>query len=465
VVSITVNPLPNVTLTSDQSNDEFCLGTNVTFTGANAVDYEFFIDGVSVQASGVSDQYSTNLLTNAQEVSVIGIDGNGCQDTSFVTVTVNQATAGLTSDLGSTICEDVEAIFRATGGSTYEFFVDASSVQGPSAIDTFAISTLQDGEVVSVKVVDANNCEDTHAGIVMSIIAAPNVLLTSSATTVCAGEEVTFTASNASTYTFYLNGVIVPGHDGFAIFKTTTLSDGDEVYVVGNDGTCEATSSTISVTVNPLPTATLTTTPSTTVVEGANLTFTGSGGIEYTIVLPKSVVDNWNTDTLKNGDIVIVDVYAANGCIASDSDTLTILDGILPLDVQATDTEYCFGDNGVSIYIATPQDGITYELLRNSDNEQVGDSIMFNVSSPVPVRWDNITAPSGSEDYRVEGYYSSVPADRVIMNDTITVNENPLPLKLNLSPSGTVDGCNNGNGHILFVLELMILKMVLIISC
>jgi hypothetical protein len=26
VVSITVNPLPNVTLTSDQSNDEFCLG-------------------------------------------------------------------------------------------------------------------------------------------------------------------------------------------------------------------------------------------------------------------------------------------------------------------------------------------------------------------------------------------------------------------------------------------------------
>jgi gliding motility-associated-like protein len=361
--------------------------------------------------------------------------------------------------LGSAICEDVEAIFRATGGSTYEFFVDASSVQGPSAIDTFAISTLQDGEVVSVKVIDANNCEDTHAGIAMSIIAAPNILLTSSATTICAGEEVTFTASNASTYTFYLNGVIVLGHDGSAIFKTTTLSDGDEVYVVGNDGTCEAPSSNISVTVNPLPTATLTTTPSTTVIEGTNLTFTGSGGIEYefsvfrsgveTIVQSQGVIDNWSTDTLIQGDIVIVDVYDANGCTASDSDTLTILEGILPLDVQATDTQYCFGDNGVSIYIATPQDGITYELLRNSDNGQEGASIMFNTTSPVPVRWDNITAPSGSEDYRVEGYYNIVPADRIIMNDTITIIENPLPTVYNLtSPSASpATGCNDGLGH------------------
>ena len=79
-------------------------------------------------------------------------------------------------------------------------------------------------------------------------------------------------------------------------------------------------------------------------------------------------------------------------------------------NVLSTASEYCEGETGVSVYLeGTPQDNITYELWRSSDNTKVGSSIMYNSLSPVPVQWDNI---KGDDQYRIEAYYSSVPAQR-----------------------------------------------------
>jgi len=42
-----------------------------------------------------------------------------------------------------------------------------------------------------------------------SVTAAPNITISQSATTICAGTPVTFTASNGSMYEFFVNGISV----------------------------------------------------------------------------------------------------------------------------------------------------------------------------------------------------------------------------------------------------------------
>ena len=70
-------------------------------------------------------------------------------------------------------------IFTAGGGTSYEFFLNGGSVQGPGALNTYTTS-VADGDVVSVTVTDGNGCEDTHAGITTTVNPLPTATLSSS---------------------------------------------------------------------------------------------------------------------------------------------------------------------------------------------------------------------------------------------------------------------------------------------
>jgi hypothetical protein len=79
--------------------------------------------------------------------------------------------------------------FTATGGTTYEFFVDGTSQGAASSTATFTSSTLTDGQVVTVEVTNANNCSATSSGITMTVNALPTPGISSNATsnTICGG--------------------------------------------------------------------------------------------------------------------------------------------------------------------------------------------------------------------------------------------------------------------------------------
>ncbi len=175
--------------------------------------------------------------------------------------------------------------------------------------------------------------------------------------------------------------------------------------------------------------------------------FTGSGGVQYEFFVNGIEVqalgadDTYDTSTLADGDVVSVNVYNADNCVGTSSLTMTVQDAINLLDVSASATEYCEGSGGVSIYIATPQNGVTYDLIRTSDDNLMG-TITFDGTNTV--QWDNIL---GTEEYKVEGYYQSVPSSRVEMNNRITVVEDPLPGTHSIMPTGVVTGCNGGTGY------------------
>jgi gliding motility-associated-like protein len=80
-ITNTVNLTPVPTLTSSDADNSFCLGTNVTFTASGGTNYNFRVDGVSVQ-NGLLTTYPTNSLTNGQVVDVIVSNTSGCTATS-----------------------------------------------------------------------------------------------------------------------------------------------------------------------------------------------------------------------------------------------------------------------------------------------------------------------------------------------------------------------------------------------
>jgi gliding motility-associated-like protein len=81
--TVTVNILPAPILTSSDTDNNFCPGTSVTFT-ATAVgwtNYDFRVDGISVQ-NGLLTTYTTTTLANGQTVNVIVTNSGGCSATS-----------------------------------------------------------------------------------------------------------------------------------------------------------------------------------------------------------------------------------------------------------------------------------------------------------------------------------------------------------------------------------------------
>jgi len=140
-------------------------------------------------------------------------DVNGCTNTSTTTVSVNPLpTATLSSSDGDDeICAGESVTFTAGGGTSYEFFVNGGSVQGPGALNTYTTTGLADGDVVTVTVTDGNGCEDTHAGITMTVetITPPSI---SGPVTVCNPSTVTYSVSDPGGITFLwtvTNGTIV----------------------------------------------------------------------------------------------------------------------------------------------------------------------------------------------------------------------------------------------------------------
>src|SRR5690606_41196883 len=90
-LAVIVNPLPDVSMTSSIPDNIICDGTEVTFTAAGANEYEFYLNGISVQGPSSNNIYVTDTLVTMDEVYVLGTDANGCQALSnSISTTVNE---------------------------------------------------------------------------------------------------------------------------------------------------------------------------------------------------------------------------------------------------------------------------------------------------------------------------------------------------------------------------------------
>ncbi len=142
-------------------------------------------------------------------------------------------------------------MFTAGGGSNYNFKLNGTSVQNGTGT-TYTTTTLNNGDAVKVIVTNGSGCVDSTLAITTTVNALPAASLNSSDAdnTICAGDQVVFTAGGGSNYNFKLNGTSVQNGTG-TTYTTTTLNNGDAVKVIVTNGSgCVDSTLAITTTVN-----------------------------------------------------------------------------------------------------------------------------------------------------------------------------------------------------------------------
>jgi len=367
--SITLTVTPNVTpsVSVSASATTICAGVSVTFTatvtdGGSSPTYQWKKNGSNVGTN--SSTYVTSLLANNDVITCVITANNTCQTTSTatsnsVTMTVNPVLTPSVA-IGSSatsICAGTSVTFTATptnGGPSpsYQWKRNGSNVGTNST--TYTTSGLANNDVITCVVTANNTCQSastaTSNAITMSVTAnvTPSISMISSATSICAGTSVTFTANpvnggSSPSYQWYLNGSTVGTNS--TSYVNSALANGDQVEVVLTaDNVCQTTSSatsnivTMSVTANVTPSVSITTTANN-ICAGTSVTFTatptnGGSAPSYQWKLNGSNVgtdsDTYTSTTLVDGDVVTCVLTANNPCqtantATSNSQTITVI--------------------------------------------------------------------------------------------------------------------------------------------
>ena len=177
---------------------------------------------------------------------------------------------------------------------------------------------------------DQNGCMDT-AGRKIDILASVKVSLhtTQSNLTICKGQPITFTATGAVDYQFFVNDSAWTTLDTTNTFTTSALSNHDEVKVYGTNGCSSDTSDFTIIDVIPLPTVTVG--PDTTIDLGQIVQLHSNASGATTLVYfwsPDSFlnVTNIPNPVYSGPDTIIFQLKVTDtyGCSATAYDTINV---------------------------------------------------------------------------------------------------------------------------------------------
>ncbi|MCI4669243.1 MAG: PKD domain-containing protein [Bacteroidia bacterium] len=258
-ISLTVNPAPQVNLLSSDPDTSICSGTSVSLTGSGAATYEFLLDGQSLAAPSLNNIYQTDSLQNGQSVQLIGYSTQNCPDTSGIynfTVLPSPVVGFVSDDLNDRLCEGDTLTFTANGASSYEFFVNGISAQGPGPLASYATDSLGANQTVTV-VGSLGVCEasaDTSFSYFVDARPNPSLGIVGDAE-ICVGDSLSVLGSGAPQYQFLINGLAQGPASTDPGFTFPSLSNGQVISVLGINNDCMVPGDTsFQVIVNDFPT-------------------------------------------------------------------------------------------------------------------------------------------------------------------------------------------------------------------
>ena len=295
-ITVTVNPLPVVTATSTAPS--ICIGGSVTLAANGASNYNWMPGNLSGFLVSVSPTATTTY-------TVTGTNANACVNTATITVIVNPLPLVTANSSAASVCTGSSVTLTGGGAATYTW--DNNVTDAVSFVPTATTTYMVTGT-------DVNGCVNT-AMTTVTVNPLPVVTANSSSAAVCIGASVTLTGGGASTYTWD-NNVI----DAISFIPTATTT----YMVIGTDTNACVNTAMITVTVNPLPIVTATSSAAA-VCTGGSVTLTGGGAATYTwdnnVIDAVSFVPSATTTYMVTGTDV-------NGCVNTATTTVT-LSGLL----------------------------------------------------------------------------------------------------------------------------------------
>ena len=287
-------------------SSSFCQTSSANFSINPVVGATSYTWSVPVGSTINSGQGTTSInvtFGNASgNISVTANNSCGSSLPTILAVIINPNPTVIATAGSPAICNGSSTTIIASGASTYAWMpgnLTGSSVTvAPTTTTSYTVTGTSAG------------CFNTTT-ITITVNPLPNVTATSSAASVCTGSSVTLTGGGASSYTWNNNVLnAIP----FVPTATTTY------MVTGTDANACMNTAMITVTVNPLPIVTATSSAAS-VCTGGSVTLTGGGAATYTwdnnVIDAVSFVPTATTTYMVTGTDV-------NGCVNTATTTVTV---------------------------------------------------------------------------------------------------------------------------------------------
>ncbi|MFK7807530.1 MAG: gliding motility-associated C-terminal domain-containing protein [Saprospiraceae bacterium] len=443
-----------------------CEGDLVTFdfngTPGSTV---IFFDGTSNQSLflGNTGFASTSIIAMTSDITYTLLEvtlGECFQILNIpatVTVTPNPTATISASPLSA--CQGDEIVFTITGTPdatvTYNDGTNNQSISlDGSGTATIPFTAGSSNTTFTLMDITSGNCTTTITGSATVVVTPePTATIFVVPTTVCAGALVTFTITgtpNASVTFDDEEGGQTVTLDANGIYQTTIpTSNNDLTYILIDadlNGCGAILNSAATVTITPLPTATISVDP-TAACEGDDVIFTISGTPNATITYDVSnggsgltiVLDNSGfaiiTETTGTDDLIYTLTLAEiNNCSQTLNESALVSVSPPPLaTVSGSPVSACEGDLATFTITGTPDAIITYNVNGGADqNILLGSNGMATFVTTVGNTDETVTLTNA---------LLGICNNALTSNATITIT--PLPT----ANPASLSACNDGTGQ------------------
>lgn len=398
-VSVQVNPLPSLNITSTATN--VCSGNSATLTASGATSYTWNPGGIFTSTIAVTPS-ATIVYT------LMGANLSGCTNTLAFTLSVTPVPTVTAISNPSVVCVGNSSTLTASGATTYSW--NPGALTGSVVVVTPATTTIY--TVTGINGI----CSNTQT-VSVNVNLLPTLTSSASSSIICAGNTTSLTVAGASTYT-WLPGSLTGSMVAVSPTITTTYS------VTGTNTLGCTASSTVLVNVNPLPTLSITST-ATNICSGSSVTLAASGASSYT----------WNPGALTGSSVVITPAVNTTYTVTGSNGT-------------------CFNTKTVSVIVnPTP----TIIATSSSPSLCSGNSATLNASGGVSYVWNpggSVSAslavtPSVTTIYTVTGTSAAGCTNTamitlsVSLTPTLTAVANPTSMCAGKSSTLTASGATS----------------------
>jgi len=313
-VTIGTNATPTISITPASAS--ICTGSSAALTASGATTYSWspstalnVITGATVSAN------PTSTIT----YSVTGTT-NGCPSTTTIVVTVNPLPTLTITPSSVAICTGSSNSLTASGASRYTW-APISSLNTSSGATVSASPTVT--TTYTATGTNSNGCINTQT-VVVTVNPLPTLTITPSSAAICSGSSISLTASGASTYT-WSPGASLNISTGATVSASPTVATTYTVTGTNSNGCVNTQIATI--TINPLPTLTIT--PSSASIDtGSSILLTASGANTY-IWSPSAGLVNTTGDTVtaspaNSTTYTVSGTNTSTGCTGTQIEVVTV---------------------------------------------------------------------------------------------------------------------------------------------
>lgn len=371
--------------------------------------------------TGNSSTTSINVTTgsNAGNVSVVAVNACGTSLASTLPVTVS-GTVTPTISISATqnpVCAGATMNFTSAitnGGNApaYQWRKNGNNISGATS-STYSSSALISGDVISCVLTSNSGCANPTTATSNNITVAitpnvtPGVSISTSVTTICAGDGVIFTATPVNggaspSYQWKVNGNNMGSNT--VTYSSSSLANNDMVTcVLTSNANCAspttATSNSITMTVNPLVTPSVNISATqTTICSGNSVTFTatatnGGNAPAYQWKVNGNNISGatnatYSSNSLANNNVVTCVLTSNANCAASSTATsnaitITVSGSVTPsVAVTASADSICPGESVT--FTAIPTNGGStpgYQWKKNGNNISGATNASYSTST------------------------------------------------------------------------------------